>query len=156
MLTRFAPRFARSAWTAPRRALPSLAAARTAALAAPMPRPLTTSAVVAKKKKGGDKGAAEPPADVEGQLDLDALNDKMTKTVARCAEAVQGLIGSLGRVDACTLHADPALLDPVRVQYGKDAKPTPLHDYATVGVRDNCLVITAYDESVRVLADAVD
>lgn len=53
--------------------------------------------------------------------------------------------------------SDPALLDPVRVQYGKDAKPTPLHDYATVGVRDNCLIITAYDESVgAVAADAVD
>ncbi|WFC96774.1 hypothetical protein MBRA1_003437 [Malassezia brasiliensis] len=140
MLTRFAPRFARSAWTAPRRALPRLAATRAVVPAAPMPRALTTTAVVAKKKKGGDKAAAEPPADVEGQLDLDALNEKMTKTVARCAETVQGLVGSLGRVDA-------SLLDPVRVQYGKDAKPTPLHDYATVGVRDNCLVITAYDES---------
>ena len=43
------------------------------------------------------------------------------------------------------------------MQYGKDAKPTPLHDYATVGVRDNCLIITEYDESVgAVAADAVD
>ncbi|WFD49051.1 hypothetical protein GLX27_003728 [Malassezia furfur] len=150
MLARFAPRLARTAWTAPRRALPSLAAARTAAPAAPALRTLTTTAPLAKKKKGGEKAAAaEPPADVEGQLDLDVLNEKMNKTVAWCADAVQTLVGSLGRVDA-------SLLDPVRVQYGKDAKPTPLHDYATVGVRDNCLIITAYDESVGAAADAVD
>lgn len=104
MLARFAPRLARTAWTAPRRALPSLAAARTAAPAAPALRTLTTTAPLAKKKKGGEKAAAaEPPEDVEGKLDLDVLNEKMNKTVAWCSDAVQTLVGSLGRVDACTL-----------------------------------------------------
>lgn len=46
-------------------------------------------------------------------------------------------------------HPNAALLDPVRVSYGKDTKATPLHDYATVGVRDNLLIITAYEEGVR-------
>lgn len=44
------------------------------------------------------------------------------------------------------VSAYAALLDPVRVSYGKDTKPSPLHDYATVGVRDNMLVISAYDD----------
>lgn len=100
MLARIVPRLARNA-RIPVRALPALTRA-----AAPTPyvRPLSTSAPLAKKKKGSDKGekAAEPPADVDGQLDLDVLNDKMNKTVAKCAENVQSLIGSLGRVDACT------------------------------------------------------
>ncbi|WFD44744.1 hypothetical protein MPSI1_003415 [Malassezia psittaci] len=105
-------------------------------------RPLTSTASLAKtkKKKGNDKGHAEPPADVEGQLDLDKIQEQMKNIVSKCRESVHGLVGSFGRVD-------PSLLDPVRVQYGKDAKATPLHDYATVGVRDGCLIVTAYDES---------
>lgn len=126
MLARFAPRLARTAWTAPRRALPSLAATRTAAPAAPALRTLTTTAPLAKKKKGGEKAAAaEPPADVEGQLDLDALNEKMNKTVAWCADAVQTLVGSLGRVDACTLAPPLTQRSWTRSVYSTARMPSP-------------------------------
>lgn len=43
-----------------------------------------------------------------------------------------------------------AILDPVRVTAGKGTKPARLHDYASVGVRDNMLIVTAYDpDSVK-------
>ena len=42
-----------------------------------------------------------------------------------------------------------ALLDDVRVSTGKGIKPIPLHNFATVGVHDNVLVITAYEPEVR-------
>lgn len=53
-------------------------------------------------------------------------------------------------------YLSTALLDDVRVAYGKGTKPTPLHDYATVGVRDNVLVITAYEPEVRMGRKAID
>lgn len=43
----------------------------------------------------------------------------------------------------------PAILDSVRVSVGKGSKPAALHEYATVGVRDSVLVVTAFDPSVR-------
>ncbi|PKI83074.1 hypothetical protein MVES1_002901 [Malassezia vespertilionis] len=99
---------------------------------------LTTSAVLAKKKKGGNDKA--PPADVAPQLDLDAMEKTMNSAFQRCSENVQSIIGSLGRVDA-------SLLDPVRVTLGKNSKPVFLDQVATVGVRDGMLIVTAYDES---------
>lgn len=100
MLARIVPRLAGRARVPVARAVPALT--RLATTPFPAPRPLTTTAAVAKKKKGGTEKAAEPPADVEGQLDLSAIGDQMAKTVAKCAEGVQATVGSLGRVDACT------------------------------------------------------
>ncbi|WFD29851.1 hypothetical protein MSPP1_000865 [Malassezia sp. CBS 17886] len=96
---------------------------------------------VAKKKKG--KGSADADAHAapeDGQLDLNTTAAQMSRTVGKCRDQVQSIVSSLGRVDA-------SLLDPVRVAVGKGTKPTPLHDYATVGVRDNMLVVSAYDSS---------
>ena len=100
MLARIVPRLAGRARVPVARAVPALT--RLATTPFPAARPLTTTAAVAKKKKGGAEKGAEPPADVEGQLDLSAIGDQMAKTVAKCAESVQATVGSLGRVDACT------------------------------------------------------
>ncbi|WFD21382.1 hypothetical protein MEQU1_000030 [Malassezia equina] len=109
----------------------------------PAAQPLFTSCVLAKKKGGkhADKAShAAAPAEVEPQLDLDETAKHMSSSVARCRESVQALVGSLGRVD-------PTLLDDVRVAAGKGAKPAPLHNFATVGVRDSVLLLTAYEPS---------
>ncbi|KOS13240.1 ribosome recycling factor [Malassezia pachydermatis] len=116
----------------------------------PLPRQVHSSLPLAKKKgKQADKAEAAAAAGVDPQLDLDAINKQMDTAVARCREHVQSLVASLGRLDA-------SLLDDVRVAYGKGTKPTPLHDYATVGVRDNVLVITAYEpESLKYIEKAI-
>ena len=127
----------------------------------PAARPLSTSCVLAKKKGGNHTektSHAAAPADVEPQLDLDETAKHMLNSVARCKEIVQALVGSLGRVDPSTYASvlTPALLDDIRVVAGKGAKPAPLHNYATVGVRDSVLLITAYEPSVRPLILTLD
>ncbi|WFD25069.1 hypothetical protein MNAN1_000031 [Malassezia nana] len=105
--------------------------------------PLSTTCVLAKKKGGkhAEKNShAATAEEVEAQLDLDEIDKHMSSSVARCKESVQAFIGSLGRID-------PSLLDDVRVAAGKGAKPAPLNNYATVGMRDNVLLVTAYDPS---------
>lgn len=104
----------------------------------------TTHATWKKKSKGGGAEKAADPVNVEPQLDLDAVATNMLNAVKRCSESVRSMVGSLGRVDA-------TLLDDVRVSTGKGVKPSSLQDYATVGVRDNALVIHAYEPGVRAL-----
>ncbi|WFD36875.1 hypothetical protein MCUN1_003766 [Malassezia cuniculi] len=105
-------------------------------LATTATRPLSVSAIAFKKKKGGAEPAPAEPA--EAQFDPDAIQQQMQVHADKCREAVHGIVASFGRVDA-------SLLDPVRVSVGKGSKPSPLHDYATVSVRDNMLLVTAYD-----------
>lgn len=103
-----------------------------------------TSPVALKKKaKGAGAGSAPTPEpEGSGELDLDAMTKQMQQGVQKYKDTVQGHISSLGRVDA-------SLLDGVRVTAGKGTKPASIHEYASVGVRDNMLVVTAYDPDVR-------
>ena len=103
-----------------------------------------TSPVALKKKArgGGAGGAPAPEPEGSGELDLDAMTKQMQQGVQKYKDTVQGHISSLGRVDA-------SLLDGVRVTAGKGTKPASIHEYASVGVRDNMLVVTAYDPDVR-------
>ena len=78
--------------------------------------------------------------DVTPQLDLDGVVTQMFSAVKHCSETVRSMVGSLGRIDA-------SILDDVRVSTGKGVKPTPLHDYATVGVRDDVRLFTAVESS---------
>lgn len=104
-------------------------------------RLLSSSHAVLKKSKGGSSTVKNTePMDVTPQLDLDEVVTQMFSAVKHCGETVRSMVGSLGRIDA-------SILDDVRVSTGKGVKPTPLHDYATVGVRDDVLVITAFDSS---------
>lgn len=104
-------------------------------------RLLSSSHAILKKSKGGSSTVKNAePMDVTPQLDLDGVVTQMFSAVKHCDETVRSMVGSLGRIDA-------SILDDVRVSTGKGVKPTPLHDYATVGVRDDVLVITAFDSS---------
>lgn len=104
-------------------------------------RPVSSSHAVLKKSKGsGSTAKNAEPLEVTPQLDLDGLVTQMSSAVTHCDETVRSMVGSLGRIDA-------SILDDVRVSTGKGVKPTSLHDYATVGVRDEVLVITAFDSS---------
>jgi len=104
-------------------------------------RLLSSSHAALKKNKGGGSTVKNAePMDVTPQLDLDGIITQMSSAVTHCDETVRSMVGSLGRIDA-------SILDDVRVSTGKGVKPTPLHDYATVGVRDDVLVITAFDSS---------
>lgn len=75
-------------------------------------------------------------------FDFDAISSHMARAVERCRSTASSLVGSVGR-------ADPALLDSVKVEYpgtGSSAKALhPLREFATVGVRDGALVVTAFD-----------
>ena len=89
----------RLAW---RVALPRAAAAAPRIAAPVAYRPLSVSAIALKKKKGG--GGSEPPAAAasqEAQFDPDAIAAQMRTHADKRREAVQGLVGSFGRVDAC-------------------------------------------------------
>lgn len=89
----------RLAW---RVALPRAAAAAPRIVAPVGYRSLSVSAIALKKKKGS--GGSEPPAGAasqEAQFDPDAIAAQMRMHADKCREAVQGLVGSFGRVDAC-------------------------------------------------------
>ncbi len=100
------------------------------------------------------KGDAEQPSDAEYKtstrnqnlpgeaFDFDAISSHMSRAVERCKSTTSTLVGSVGR-------ADPALLDQVKVEYpgtGSQGKALhPLREFATVGVRDGALIVTAFD-----------
>lgn len=75
-------------------------------------------------------------------FDFDAISSHMSRAVERCRSTTSTLVGSFGR-------ADPALLDSVKVEYpgtGSSGKSLhPLREFATVGVRDGALIVTAFD-----------
>ena len=65
----------------------------------------TTTVPYKKKGRGAEKHQPAEEADIEAQLDLDVTGKNMKQVVSKCRETVQGLIGSLGRVDASALGA---------------------------------------------------
>ena len=106
-------------------------------------RLLSSSHAVLKKSKGGNSTVKNTePMDVTPQLDLDGVVTQMFSAVKHCDETVRSMVGSLGRIDA-------SILDDVRVSTGKGVKPTPLHDYATVGVRDDDNKLLSKNDSQR-------
>lgn len=78
-------------------------------------------------------------------FDFDAISSHMSRAVERCRTTTSSLVGSFGR-------ADPALLDSVKVEYpgtGSSSKSLhPLREFATVGVRDGALIVTAFDSDM--------
>lgn len=102
----------------------------------------------ARSKRGDD----EQPADAEYKtstrnqdlpdeaFDFDAISSHMSRAVERCRSTTSTLVGSFGR-------ADPALLDSIKVEYSNDGSKSlhPLREFATVGVRDGSLLVTAFD-----------
>lgn len=75
-------------------------------------------------------------------FDFETITTNMARAVERCRQTASTLVGSFGR-------ADPALLDSVKVEYpgtGSAGKSLhPLSEFATVGVRDGALIVTAFD-----------
>jgi len=75
-------------------------------------------------------------------FDLTSITSHMSRAVERCRSTASTLVGSVGR-------ADPALLDSIKVEYpgtGSSGKSLhPLREFATVGVRDGALIVTAFD-----------
>lgn len=99
------------------------------------------------------RGDAEQSSDVEYKtstrnqhlpdeaFDFDAISSHMSRAVERFRSTASTLVGSFGR-------ADPSLLDSIKVEYpaGSSSKALhPLRDFATVGVRDGALIVTAFD-----------
>lgn len=78
----------------------------------------------------------------EEAFDFGTITQNMTRAVERCRTTASTLVGSFGR-------ADPALLDNVKVEYpgtGSSSRSLhPLREFATVGVRDGALIVTAFD-----------
>lgn len=86
-------------------------------------------------------------------FDFAAISSHMSRAVERCRTTTSTLVGSFGR-------ADPALLDSVKVEYpgtGSAGKSLhPLREFATVGVRDGALMVTAFDpEMVKHIERAI-
>ncbi|GAC96650.1 potential mitochondrial ribosome recycling factor [Pseudozyma hubeiensis SY62] len=75
-------------------------------------------------------------------FDFDAISSHMSRAVERCRSTTSTLVGSFGR-------ADPALLDSIKVEYSSSSSDSkslhPLREFATVGVRDGALIVTAFD-----------
>ncbi|SNX81389.1 uncharacterized protein MEPE_00094 [Melanopsichium pennsylvanicum] len=75
-------------------------------------------------------------------FDFTAISSHMSRAVERCKSTTSTLVGSVGR-------ADPSLLDSIKVEFpgtGTSSKSLhPLREFATVGVRDGALMVTAYD-----------
>lgn len=73
-------------------------------------------------------------------FDFDAISSHMSRAFERCRSTTSTLIGSIGR-------ADPALLDAIKVELPSGSSKTlhPLREFATVGVRDSALIVTAFD-----------
>ncbi|CDS00668.1 hypothetical protein [Sporisorium scitamineum] len=73
-------------------------------------------------------------------FDFDAISSHMSRAVERCRSTTSSLVGSFGR-------ADPALLDNVKLELASGTSKTlhPLREFATVGVRDSALIVTAFD-----------
>lgn len=74
-------------------------------------------------------------------FDFEAISSHMSRAVERCRSTASTLVNSIGR-------ADPALLDSIRVECtSSDGSKSlhPLRDFATVGVRDAALMVTAFD-----------
>ncbi|CBQ67470.1 conserved hypothetical protein [Sporisorium reilianum SRZ2] len=101
-----------------------------------------------RSKRGDD----EQPTDAEYKtstrnqelpdeaFDLDAIASHMSRAVERCRSTTSALVGSFGR-------ADPSLLDNIKVEFASGTSKTlhPLREFATVGVRDSALIVTAFD-----------
>lgn len=103
----------------------------------------------AKSKRGdAEQDNAEYKTSTRNQdlpdeaFDFDAISSHMSRAVERCRSTTSTLVGSFGR-------ADPALLDSVKVEYpgtGSSGRSLhPLREFATVGVRDGALIVTAFD-----------
>lgn len=73
-------------------------------------------------------------------FDFDAISSHMSRAVERCRTTASTLVNSVGR-------ADPALLDSVKVEFTAEGNKSlhPLREFATVGVRDGALMVTAFD-----------
>lgn len=75
-------------------------------------------------------------------FDFATISTNMSRAVERCKNTTSTLVGSFGR-------ADPALLDSVKVEYpgtgSQDKALHPLREFATIGVRDGALIVTAFD-----------
>ena len=98
------------------------------------------------------RGDSEQPSDAEYKtstrnqdlpdeaFDFDAISSHMSRAVERCRSTTSTLVGSFGR-------ADPALLDGIKVEFASGSSKTlhPLREFATVGVRNSALIVTAFD-----------
>ncbi|PWZ02966.1 ribosome recycling factor, partial [Testicularia cyperi] len=83
-------------------------------------------------------------------FDLDSITANMRRAVERCRQTTSTLVGTFGR-------ADPSILDNLRIEgvAGTSGKH-PLNEYATVGVRDGMLIVTAYDpDYVKAIEKAI-
>ncbi|CAO1618882.1 unnamed protein product [Parajaminaea phylloscopi] len=74
----------------------------------------------------------------------DTIKSNLKRSVERCKQTVMQMVGMHGR-------ADPALLDPVKVEYSDGdggAQRYPLSEFAAVGTRDGDLIVNIYDETM--------
>lgn len=115
--------------------------------------------VIKTKGKGGGKGkAAAKEGDYktstrnqelpDEKFNMDTIVANMKRAVERCRATTSQLVGSFGR-------ADPSLLNSIKVE-PKEGGKHPLQEYATLGVRDGMLIITAFDpDYVKAIQHAI-